>query len=209
MTKILAPLSHEIFSWEDAEALAQDAHERIVFVDDMCSFVRIYDVRGDVRSSFFFEVGPGEHAQVRLAYRAHEKDTKAQVRVGVLLGERAEISLDIASFCEVAGGGSDVRVYVVFNQGARATVRVYTFASGKASIVHEEVRGLALGDEARASFIPELSLLHDDIAATHATSVTSIDERRVAYLASHGMPRAEAVQCLAHAFLGGGVNVFM
>jgi Fe-S cluster assembly scaffold protein SufB len=204
MTKILAPLSSQIFAHDETRALVGDVRENI-FVD-AASEKKIscaYGVRGGVTQNILVEVGEGAVCDMKLLYRAHEKDTKLRVCASVLLHRDAEISFDLASFVEAAYVQSDVRIFVVFNEGAKATVRAFTRASEERSVVHEEVRGLVLGEMASLSFIPELSLLHDDIVATHATSMVKIDEKRVAYFLSRGVSREDAMRCFVDAFLYG------
>lgn len=207
MTKILAPLSSEVVAHEENRVLVRDVHERI-FVEAATEkkISCAYDVRSESMQHFFVEVGAGAVCDIKLLYRAHEKDAKLCTRISILLQQDAQISLDVASFCEAECGQSDARVFVVFNEGAKATVRAYTRATEKQSVVHEEIRGLVVGKISSASFIPELSLLHDDVVATHATSVVKINETRVAYFLSRGVSREEATRCLVEAFLYGSVS---
>lgn len=207
MTKILAPFSAHVVAHDETCVLHRDMREEF-FIDAQSeknvSFV--YEVRGEVTHELFLEVAEGARCTMSTLYRAHEKNAKLRVRISVLLQRDAQISLDVASFCEAECGQSNVRVFVVFNEGAKATVRAYTRANEKQSVVHEEIRGLVVSEASSASFIPELSLLHDDIVATHATSMVKIDETRVAYFLSRGVSREEATRCLVEAFLYGSVS---
>lgn len=207
MTKILTPLSAHVVVHGETRVLHCDTREDF-FIDAKSeknvSFV--YEVCGEATYELCIEVAERARCTMNILYRAHEKDAKLRARISVLLQREAQISLDVASFCEVECGQSDVRVFVVFNEGAKATVRAYTRATEKQSVVHEEIRGLAVGETASASFIPELSLVHDDVVATHATSVVKIDERRVAYFLSRGVSCADAERCLVDAFLYGSVS---
>lgn len=182
MTKILAPLSSVSVVTQPIEHL----------------------VEGSSVHEFRFRVEENTSCSMSLAYRAHEKDTDLEVRFFVTLEKDATFSLDIASFLLGERSKSDVRVFLVLNEGARATVRLLTRAEASSSTVHEEIRGLAIGEYAHASFIPELELLHDDIVATHAASIVQLDERRIAYLLSRGVSREDAIRCVVEAFLGVG-----
>jgi SUF system FeS cluster assembly, SufBD len=213
MTKILAPLSVDILR-DDSSAisvahlatkkLSTGVHETF-FVDSDAEkkITQRYEVSGKVFHDLFFDVQPGVSSDIFLSYLVYEKYTKLQVRVGILLHPGATVSLDIASLLDVREAENDVRIFVVFNEGSKATVRAFTRAMQGETMVHEEIRGLMLGDAASASFIPELSLLHDDIVATHATSMVKLDEKQLAYFLSRGVLREHATQCLVDAFLGG------
>lgn len=61
---------------------------------------------------------------------------------------------------------------------------------------------LLLGAGAEADTKPELEIYADDVKANHGASVGRLDEDKVFYLMSRGIPRAQAQQMLAHAFAG-------
>ncbi|MEK9156632.1 MAG: SufD family Fe-S cluster assembly protein, partial [Patescibacteria group bacterium] len=163
-------------------------------------------VEGHLVREVRFRVEEGTSCSMSSVYRAHEKDADLEVRFFVTLEKNATFSLDIASFLLGERSKSDVRVFLVLNEGSRATVRQLTRAEASSSIVHEEIRGLAIGEYAYASFIPELELLHDDVLATHAASIVCVDEKRIAYLLARGVSREDAVGCLAQAFLQSTVS---
>lgn len=179
MTKILAPLSSVSSMTPPIEHL----------------------VEGHLVREMRFRVEENTSYSMNFVYHAHEKDADLTVRYFITLEENATLSLDIASFLLGASSQSDVRVFLVLNKGARATVRLLTRAEAPLSVVHEEIRGLALDEYAHASFIPELELLHDDILATHAASIARIDEKRITYLLARGVSREDAVGCVVEAFL--------
>lgn len=202
MTKILAPLSSQIVAHDEKRVLVGSAREDFfVEAGGEKKILLEYGVQGEVTHEVFIEVGEGALCEVSFVYRAHEKGTKIRARVCVLLGKNAAISCDIASMCDAMEAASDVRVFVVFSDGARAVARAFTCASAPRGVVHEEIRGLMVGDIALATFIPELSLLHDDIVATHATSLEKINEKRLSYFLSRGVSRDHAMKCLVDAFL--------
>lgn len=186
MTKILAPLS-------SSTDHPSERHEE-------------YVVEGNFVREMRFRVEENTSCSMSSVYRAHEKDADLAVHFFVTLEKNAELSLDIASFLLGERSKSDVRVFLVLNEGSRATVRQLTRAEGSSNVVHEEIRGLAVGEYAHASFIPELELLHDNVLATHAASIVRVDEKRIAYFLARGVSREDAVGCLAEAFLdvGGG-----
>lgn len=221
MTKILAPLS-STFVMSDSIRLASPAGRHPAHQEGDGSRVPSesswhrgawddeqhfeYLVEGRLVHEFRFRIEEGAFCSMSSVYRAHEKDANLDVRFFVTLEKNATFSLDIASFLLGERSKSDVRVFLVLNEGSRVTVRQLTRAEGSSSVVHEEIRGLAIGEYAHASFIPELELLHDDVLATHAASIVRVDEKRVAYLLARGVSREDAVGYLAEAFLQSTVS---
>lgn len=204
MSKILSPLS-SLFSHAD---LFCEAH-RLSSQEELLSFS--VDAPGERKSTYIVDghaehivrITVHEHASSVLCFRyhAHEKETDLSVRIFVDVHRDASFSFDISAFLMGEHSKSDIRVFLVLRDGARSTVRQFTRAEGKTSIVHEEIRGLAFGEYANASFIPELALLHDDIVATHAASVVKIPDKRIAYLCARGYSEEGARQCFVDGFL--------
>lgn len=223
MTKILAPLSSMFVSRHSGLDPESNAFRKTMdpgsvpgvtqcaehLVSSIAHPVRRCDeyvVEGCTAHEVRLSVEEGASCSMSLMYRAHEKEADLSVRFFVTLEKDATFSLDIASFLLSERSKSDVRVFLVLNKGARATVRLLTRAEASSSVVHEEIRGLALDEYAHASFIPELELLHDDIVATHAASIVQLDERRIAYLLSRGVSREDAIRCVVEAFLKSPVS---
>jgi Fe-S cluster assembly protein SufD len=61
---------------------------------------------------------------------------------------------------------------------------------------------LLLSKTAEADTKPELEIYADDVKANHGASVGRMDEEKLFYLMSRGIPRAQAQEMLAHAFVG-------
>jgi len=203
MTKILAPLSlmfESRHSGLDPESNASRKTMDPGSVSGMTQRVEHF-VEDRLVHEFRFCIEEGASCSMNSVYRAHEKDADLEVRFFVTLEKNSTFSLDIASFLLGERSKSDVRVFLVLGEGSRATVRQLTRAEGSSSVVHEEIRGLAIGEYANASFIPELELLHDDVLATHAASIVRVDEKRIAYLLARGVSRQSAIECLTDAFL--------
>lgn len=212
MTKILAPLSSDVTflhpkdfkNTMDAEAISRTAQRTEYLVSSLAHplvWRDAFSFYGRTIHEVHVHVSAGALCTLACTYHAHEKDADLAVRYFVTLEKDSTFSLDIASFLLGERSKSDVRVFLVLNEGSRATVRQLTRAEGSSSVVHEEIRGLAIGEYAHASFIPELELLHDDVLATHAASIVRVHEKRIAYLLARGVSREDAVQCLADAFL--------
>jgi Fe-S cluster assembly protein SufD len=61
---------------------------------------------------------------------------------------------------------------------------------------------LLLSKTAEADTKPELEIYADDVKANHGASVGRMDEEKLFYLMSRGIPRSQAQEMLAHAFVG-------
>lgn len=61
---------------------------------------------------------------------------------------------------------------------------------------------LLIGSGAEADTKPELEIYADDVKANHGASVGRMDEDKIFYLTSRGIPRVEAQQMLSQAFVG-------
>lgn len=61
---------------------------------------------------------------------------------------------------------------------------------------------LLLSPGAEADTKPELEIYADDVKANHGASIGRLDEDKMFYFMSRGIPRALAQQMLAHAFVG-------
>jgi Fe-S cluster assembly protein SufD len=61
---------------------------------------------------------------------------------------------------------------------------------------------LLLSSTAEADTKPELEIYADDVNANHGASVGRLDENKLFYLLSRAIPRSQAVQMLAQAFVG-------
>lgn len=59
---------------------------------------------------------------------------------------------------------------------------------------------LLLSKGAKIDAVPGLEIGHDDVAASHAAYMERVDEERLFYLASRGIPEEEAVQLIMEGF---------
>jgi Fe-S cluster assembly scaffold protein SufB len=176
MTKILSPLSRDDIREEILVLHSQEIEHRLVIPE-------------------------GEQQTFTYHYRVHEKATRFRLRMMLVVEQNASLSLDVSSFLAAEQTQSDIRIFLVLKEGSKAVVRQFTHASHATSVVHEEIRGLALGNYRQASFLPELSLLHEEVVATHAASIVRISEKQLRYFLSRGLSPAAAEHCLVEAFL--------
>ena len=79
------------------------------------------------------------------------------------------------------------------------TVIVQKSAQSTNSFLEERV--LLLSPEARATAIPNLEILSDDVKCSHAATVGRLDDEQLFYLMSRGLSKARATHLIAKGFL--------
>lgn len=92
----------------------------------------------------------------------------------------------------------------VLKDQARGAVngKIY-IAKGAQKVLSSQLNhNLLLSPTAEADTKPELEIYADDVKANHGASVGRLDEEKLFYLISRGIPPEEARQMLAHAFVG-------
>lgn len=72
----------------------------------------------------------------------------------------------------------------------------------------QESRNLLLTKKAHADAIPGLEILANDVRCTHAAAIAQIDAEQLFYLASHGLPDADAKRLVIEGFLQALVERF-
>ena len=60
---------------------------------------------------------------------------------------------------------------------------------------------LLLGEDAKATAVPELEIETDDVKASHAATVGQIDKEQLFYLTSRGISQGVATKMIVEAFL--------
>lgn len=90
----------------------------------------------------------------------------------------------------------------VLKDRARAVMngRIFIAQNAQKVISRQLNHNLLLSSGAEANTKPELEIYADDVKANHGASVGRLDEDKIFYLESRGIPRAEALQLLAKAF---------
>lgn len=98
---------------------------------------------------------------------------------------------------------SDLDYRTVVGERARSayTGRLRIREQGAKSEAHQRNHNLVLSDQARADTIPELEILTNDVACSHAAAVAPIDEEQVFFCESRGLPPAEARRAIVVGFL--------
>lgn len=81
------------------------------------------------------------------------------------------------------------------------TGRLRIRADADRSDAHQRNHNLLLSDDARADTIPELEILTNDVACSHAAAVAPIDEEQVHFCESRGLSPDEARRVIVLGFL--------
>ena len=96
---------------------------------------------------------------------------------------------------------------IVRNNGSAkldGMIKIDKTGAGADSILTEHVMLLDPGAHATAN--PELEIENNDVSSTHAASVSQIDENKLFYLMSRGIPKDDAKNLIVEGFLESGVN---
>jgi Fe-S cluster assembly protein SufD len=162
------------------------------------------------------EVGAGANAALRVVVAGGRL---GRVFIKARLGEGAQLSLDGA----ILGGGETTREIVTrvahVAPGATSTQTVRAILGGRATGSYlgkvavardaqqtdasQSVKAMLLDRTATANLKPELEIFADDVKCAHGATVGELDAQALFYLASRGLPPAEAKALLLRAFVGG------
>lgn len=212
----------EAFRYSDVDALAKVwpvASERIVVA------------AGETLSREIVNVADAEDVVVRNLEIILEAGAKADIRVLNAGGRLGRISLDVTCHegsdfhlgAVQLGAGKQVVeiVTTVRHIEPEATSRqiVRTILSGGAvgsylgkiavsrdaqkTDAAQSVKAMLLDRTATANAKPELEIYADDVKCAHGATVGELDKAALFYLASRGLPPAEAKQLLLQAFVAG------
>jgi len=165
---------------------------------------------------YTIEVGVGASFAMRLV---NSGGKLGRVALDVTLHEGASFDLDAAM---IAGGDQTIELvttlrHVEANATSRQTVR--GIAGGQATVSYlgkvavsrdaqktdaaQSVKAMLLDRTATANAKPELEIFADDVKCAHGATVGELDAQALFYLASRGLPPAEAKSLLLRAFVSG------
>lgn len=146
----------------------------------------------------------GSAGGCRTETRAALEGADASVRVdGLCLAGGARHVDALTRIDHAAPGGSSAQAWRgIFQDAARGAfqgrIRVEPGASRTGARM--DARSLLLGAGARAESKPELEILDDDVACSHASATGELDRDALFYLRSRGLAEPEAKRLLAEAF---------
>ena len=183
----------------DRRSLIQDAPADAVMVKD-----------------YVIEIGVGASFAMQLVNSGGQL---GRIAMDVTLYEGASFELDAA----MIGGGSQTVELVTtvrhFEANATSRQTVRSIAGGKATLSYlgkvavsrdaqktdsvQSVKAMLLDRTATVNAKPELEIFADDVKCAHGATVGELDAQALFYLASRGLPPAEAKALLLRAFVSG------
>jgi Fe-S cluster assembly scaffold protein SufB len=83
-------------------------------------------------------------------------------------------------------------------------IKIEKTGSGAKSFLSEHA--ILLSPDAHASANPELEIDNNDVSSRHSASISKMDERKIFYLMSRGLPRKDAKNLIVEGFLGSGLE---
>ncbi len=213
----------EAWRYSDLDALARawptPAPERIVVAaGESASRRLVQDAPAGATAihDLAVELKPGARFAMQLV---NIGGTLGRVTLDVTLHERASFALDAAM---IAGAGQTLEIVTIVRHvgpGAtsRQTVRSIAGARGTVSYLGkvavargaqqtdsaQSVKAMLLDRTATANAKPELEIFADDVKCAHGATVGELDAQALFYLASRGLPPAQAKALLLRAFVGG------
>jgi Fe-S cluster assembly protein SufD len=165
---------------------------------------------------FTVEVGVGASFAMQLVNAGGQF---GRVALDVTLYEGASFELDAAM---IAGGEQTIELVTIvrhFEANATSRQTVRSIAGGKATVSYlgkvavsrdaqktdasQSVKAMLLDRSATANAKPELEIFADDVKCAHGATVGELDAQALFYLASRGLPPAEAKALLLRAFVSG------
>ena len=165
---------------------------------------------------FTIEVGVGASFAMQLVNTGGKL---GRVALDVTLGEGSSFGLDAAL---IGGEGQTIELVTTLrhfeaNATSRQTVRGIAGSKGTISYLGkvavsrdaqktdsvQSVKGMLLDRSGTVNAKPELEIFADDVKCAHGATVGELDAQALFYLASRGLPPAEAKSLLLRAFVSG------
>jgi Fe-S cluster assembly protein SufD len=165
---------------------------------------------------YTIEVGVGASFAMQLV---NSGGKLGRIALDVTLYEGASFDLDAAL---IAGAGQTIELVTTMrhfeaNATSRQTVRGIAGSNGTISYLGkvavsrdaqktdsvQSVKGMLLDRTATVNAKPELEIFADDVKCAHGATVGELDAQALFYLASRGLPPAQAKAVLLRAFVSG------
>ena len=146
----------------------------------------------------------GDYGRIELNVTLHE-GAHFELR-GVILGTDDQV-LEIVTTVTHAEPNATSNQVVRSVLGGRATGsylgKVAVARNAQKTDAAQSVKAMLLERTATANAKPELEIYADDVKCAHGATVGELDKAAMFYLASRGLPPAEAKQLLLQAFVAG------
>ena len=197
------------------EALWPVAVERIVLAPgERCTKSIVLDAPNDVARALEIELGAGATFDLRLL---NTGGGYGRFALTVTLGEGADFTFGVA---QLGGDSQTLETVTTVTHAARdATSRqiVRSVLAGHATGTYlgkvavargadgtdagQSVRAMLLDRTATANAKPELEIYADDVKCAHGCAVGELDAQALFYMASRGIPPAQAKRLMLQAFI--------
>jgi Fe-S cluster assembly protein SufD len=170
---------------------------------------------GGIRD-FAITLGAGARYDFRILNIA---ERYSRVAIDVTLHKGADFNLGVA---QIAGAGATVEIVTTVTHaepGATSKQTVRSVAGGNGTVTYlgkvavardaqqtdseQDVKAMLLDRSATANAKPELEIFADDVKCAHGCAIGELDAQALFYMASRGMPAAEAKTLLLQAFVAG------
>jgi Fe-S cluster assembly protein SufD len=165
---------------------------------------------------FAITLGEGARYDFRILNIANRY---SRIAIDVTLHEGADFTLGVA---QIAGDGATVEIVTTVmhaEPGATSRQTVRSVAGAKGTVTYlgkvavardaqqtdseQDVKAMLLDRTATANAKPELEIFADDVKCAHGCAIGELDAQALFYMASRGMPEAEAKTLLLQAFVAG------
>lgn len=219
MTALALPTRRdEAFRYADLAALERVwpvVPERMVVADgDTTARSIVLDATNDVARELAVELGAGAKFDLRLL---NAGEAYGRFVLSVTLGEGARFDFGAA---QIGGGAQTLEIVTTVRHAAPDAVSRQVVRSvlaghatgtylGKVAVERgsdgtdaaQSVRAMLLDRTATANAKPELEILADDVKCAHGCAVGELDRQALFYMASRGMPPAQAKRLMLQAFI--------
>ena len=195
--------------------------EYVLFDDAKLRLYELYNVVGDnnvnikkkiicgngsvLRREVFFAKGILSGVQTRIYLDDGAEASDTEVFIG---DDKQEIRADTEIYHKGAGSKGNILVKGVLMDSAVFNSNAMLYIDERAqqtdTFLAEHV--LLLSKNAKANIIPSLEIKANDVKASHAVSVSQIDNEQAFYLATRGLSDVEARKMIVLGFMKGAVD---
>lgn len=176
--------------------------QRVELLHEISNIDRIIPVAAGISLDYFFVLFAEKSVERRIRFELAD-GARANV-CGVILGnDAADITLetDIVHRGKNTEGFTTVKGILTDRARAKVTGWIRIPETGNNTNAFLEQRFLLLSKNARAKSEPMLEILANDVKASHAASVSRLNEEQLFYAESRGLAPSESRQLLTEAFV--------
>ena len=128
---------------------------------------------------------------------------KQNLMMALVVGRGETVDLETISEYKMPRGRGEIVVKAVVmgkgSLGLKGMIKIGEKAVLTEAFLRQNI--LLLGEDAKATAVPELEIETDDVKASHAATVGQIDKEQLFYLTSRGISQGVATKMIVEAFL--------